>query len=150
MTVGLVAGVTFAGFCFCYGASASPKEVVFQSKLTWRGDGSGARVFQKTAKMKGTIISANGVTFVSSPGTYETSVPYLAKDFVWRASLSWKFTGKVRMEFSANGGYSYVPVTCGVPLDEMDFSSGNSIVWRATLSPASELHEVSLNYSDLS
>jgi len=150
MAVIFGAAVFFASLCFCYGAEASPKEAIFQSRIVWRGDGSSALAFAKTDKMKGTTLSADGVAFVSAPGTYEINVPHVAKDFIWRASLSWKFTGQVRMEFSANGGYNFVPVTCGVPLDEMDFSSGNSIVWRATLSAGSELLEVNLNYSDLS
>ncbi|MDD4954095.1 MAG: DUF2341 domain-containing protein [Candidatus Omnitrophica bacterium] len=66
------------------------------------------------------------------------------EEAVSAASANWDFTGKVRLEVSANNGRDYTPVVNGVPLDK-GLTAGERLRWRAYLEPGSSLGRVSIS-----
>ena len=122
-------------------ALASPDMITFKSAVVWRSDDRGDYQFDKE-------------TF-SSPGIYEISPGHKTDGVVSGITASWKSSGQVSLEVSADDGINYTPVVCGQPLKaeepgEEGFIKGNRIRWKATLGSESVLSEVRISYSDSS
>jgi len=129
---------------------ANPELVVFKSPLVWSYDGSGDYLFEENGQLNGCQIAEDGaVEYVSSPGTYEITSPYMADGSVFRVAADWTFSGEVTLEVSTSGDSAgYMPLTCGVPY-EWEILAGNQLKWRATLGPGSRLEAVRITYKDI-
>jgi len=83
-------------------ALASPDMVAFKSAVVWRSDDKGDYQFDKE-------------TF-SSPGIYEIGRWHKTDGIVSSITASWKSSGQVSLEVSADNGTNYTPVVCGQPI----------------------------------
>ena len=103
----------------------------------------------------GNLVSADTVSYqapliypldLKGPYMYESEA-ITTEGAITGITANWEFSGKVRLEVSANNGLNYTPVINGVPLDR-GFIAGEQLRYRAFLEPQSKLRRVSLSYAD--
>jgi hypothetical protein len=125
----LLAGLTL-GTSPC---AASPDRATFQSALVWRVDGTGDEILPE----------------LDEGATYQLPEAIKTTGKITTLTATWVFEGRVSLELSADGGAHYTPAVYGVPL-HAELVSGNRLMWRATVGPASRLTEVKIVYTDSS
>ena len=129
---------------------ADPDKAAFVSKVIYRTDDLGDYKFDE----------------IKASSSYEFTTPHKTSGAVYSITCNYTFTGEVTMEVSATGNAKdYIPVVNGVPLEvqlsslrmsslrkqgsnDMFFTPGKNIIWRATLGANSTLTEAAITYMD--
>ncbi|MFH1046420.1 MAG: DUF2341 domain-containing protein [Candidatus Omnitrophota bacterium] len=110
---------------------SEPDLLSIKSALVWRQDTQGDYIFEQPV----------------TPGIYDISPTYITQGEIQSITASWKFSGEVTLEVSADNGLHYTPIINGVPLTS-GFVKGNNLKWRVTLGANSDVTEVRLAYTD--